>query len=511
MNTITLDNYPIYDPPPELESLAGQYNSITLHSGASRYGTGRFLMRENDYVAMARGTENGVLNLRFSPKPNGSGDWGFPVLLAGAVPLSQALSDDTNNNLMEVFVFDLRCTLTDPSTHAINVQKQGFPLSGGVPEFYPATTNSGSEYTWTQAIAALHLDGITWPTLPDWKPRNLIFDAVPLARMLDDVAARLGLVVGFDPAASSHGSLAGLKVFAPSATVYDQAGLMQEARPYLLQSNTTLRNLKHRIPGTIHVTFQVFDRDHPDDPYAQRLHTVDYTHAAGDPTLTQALHVGEYIAIYSGGGIVNAGELEAVAQDVAARHIKLRTAALDEREYAGIWPFKIDGSIRGVRWISDAHGARTVIRINNDLDFSPMEQSRRSLELLSNQLVVGLGNSQVGLGVGGTRFVWSGTTLADAKNPKDLTYADEHPQAVDTTSQYDGQWTWAQDTANAYDGIKMTIVVGEAYHDDGDETWYEYRKDIVLPRWAVTTVGETYRVTIDQPEDCTLYLDEGFF
>jgi hypothetical protein len=129
------------------------------------------------------------------------------------------------------------------------------------------------------------------------------------------------------------------------------------------------------------------------------------TNALGDASLLQQISVGEYVGIYQSGAVANQTELDAVANDIAARELAFMASPIEELELIGIWPFSTDGAIRGIRWVSDNRGARTILRINNARDFYAMDETRRSLETLSNTAVVGLGSTEVQLGMGGMRFV----------------------------------------------------------------------------------------------------------
>ncbi len=82
--------------------------------------------------------------------------------------------------------------------------------------------------------------------------------------------------------------------------------------------------------------------------------------------------------------------------------------------------------------------------------------------------------------------------------PKDVSYANEHQEASRSTAT-----TWDRTSQGGNDGYKRSVVVGEAYYDTSDETWYEYRCDDTYDsKGALAVVTAEYRVTVEAPVSC---------
>lgn len=387
MNTIKLGGKTVYDPP---DGKPDFINHFTWYSGASRPGQGYFLMKRSDYESIATSTPASLA----MTSDQGPGIT-LNVVVAGAATAFPAI--ERADDLVKVVVFDVRAKLVRPMIRAYNVARLGVHP----PAFYRSTTfgaDGTTQFTWEQLLTDLevNVDNATLPTA--WKPRNTFWDNVPKARIVDDVAGRLYLIAGFDGT--------NVKLYDPG-TASDENDLPDVAMHAIEGSGgLTARNLKARIPGVMQVTF-TGNAPGADDPYkvSSRFYTKDVTNSVGDSNLTQSLHVGEYQGLYENDAWTNQAELDAVATDIAARHIAAMSADISDATYAGIWPFKLDGEIRAVRWISNAQGARTIVRKNNDRDFSEIAQLGRANETIQNLLVAGLGDTRTSLSPGGTRFV----------------------------------------------------------------------------------------------------------
>ena len=118
--------------------------------------------------------------------------------------------------------------------------------------------------------------------------------------------------------------------------------------------------------------------------------------------------MGEYIAARPIlGAWANQATLDTVANDMAARYMAFISQPFGQFEFAGIWKFKPDGGIRGIKWECNRQGVRTTVRINDEKDWSPLLSLANATEAAANQLVVGLGNTS-GAAVNsgsGTRYI----------------------------------------------------------------------------------------------------------
>ena len=407
MNTITLGGKTVYDVP--RDALGTNY--FLMHTGAARYGFGQFCLSRTDYDALATATAaDGFTTLIMQSGDDSAQSLTLPVVLAGARPMQTGLGEDTSLDMVWATVFDKRCKLRSTVRGAFNCQKEGFPLNGSdAPIFYTSTLNGSSEWTWTNALEAAPLEmvaaqfsGSILPT--SWKPRNLIFDQIPKANAIDQVAGMLYAVVGFD-------WTTGKVILYPPDTMTTANGTVKTAAEVnKIAGRATVRH-SMRYAGVYKATFRSVNLD-ADDPFTNRAYEKSTTVAGGDSGVTQPLFIGEYVAIRRSSAWVNQAELDIVAADMASRASLSQRASLDERKYAGIWPFKPDGAIRGILWESGRKGATTTIRLNDDRDWSPMDDTKRAIEAVSNSLVIGLGATGTAVGQGGQRYVWgAGATL----------------------------------------------------------------------------------------------------
>lgn len=80
---------------------------------------------------------------------------------------------------------------------------------------------------------------------------------------------------------------------------------------------------------------------------------------------------------------------------------------------------------------------------------------------------------------------------------KDVTYSGEHVDLADSN-------TWDVTSQSSNRGLKMTVSTGSRYDDAGDETLYEYHRDLTFDATGrlVAMSAET-KVTIDAPEACS--------
>jgi len=425
LNSIKLGGKTVYDAP-----LGGRpTNVFTMYTGGSRYGTGRFLMLASDFNALMEDTPAGMVTLEMngSPGPGIS----FSVCLAGAIPyVTSPTASDGNPastqsfaNMVEAIVFDNRWQLTDPISNYLNVQQQWFPYSGSgwtTPIFYKETANGDmtTAWQWSDVCTQLNVD----PEIPDpvpssWKPRNMIYDNVAEGKVLDDVAGQLFLVVGFsdDSYTTTDFYNPGKSQGGNSQSDSGNTATLQQASNYIIAGQDWVRN-SSRFPNKLGVTFPVYSGS--SDPYSDisadptsgnntRCYEVDVnqTGEGGSQTFTVPMTYGNFVAIYSGGSVANTSELTTVANDVGGRWYTMMQLKMSEKKYAGIWPFVPDGLVRGIQWVSNANGATTTIRFNDERDFSPAMEPMRAVDSISNQLIIGMGTTQSTTAPQGSRFI----------------------------------------------------------------------------------------------------------
>jgi hypothetical protein len=393
-------------------------NYFCTYTGANRYGVGRFVMTYEDYDAMVDAAGNrGEVTLHMT---SGGTTLQFPLILVGSFSFSIAVNNANNStasvednkttDMVEAVVFDKRIVRALGVAKAYNVQKDDFSVdsTGSVPTFYSTTLSAGNQYTWQQVLDNSEAyDGSTTPSVPStWKPRNLIFDNLPKARVLDILAAHLGWIVGYDYNADKY------TLWTPDQKDPSNAALLDMT--YLQSGGITQRNMA-RLPEAYVVTFPARNST-DDDPFgAHRLYTKEITTPGGRPNYKHPLHVGTHIAIYDGSTCKNQAELDIIAADLAAREYSRANSSIGEFCFHGLRNLKLDGQVNGIMWKSNRNGATTSVRFNNDRDFMPMQDINRMTEALSNALMVGGGSTLVSLHPGGTRMVWGGAAQSGAQ------------------------------------------------------------------------------------------------
>jgi hypothetical protein len=468
VNSINIqDTFYPYDPPP---GFAGVTNYIDFFTGASRWGIGHFCMLRSDYDALVTVTNssNAVTQIIInSPRqgssiPAGSSTATDPAsgtsvtlsaLLAGCKAINTNLAGPLNistgnpNDFVDVIFRDLRYTQNQTVTAAFNVQLDGFPYSGSTPLFYSETYKTGTTaYGWSDVATAVSSlstvtsgsNALVIPTstalpLPTWLPRNLIYDGIPWNRVVDNIAAELFLVTGYDPVNNIYSwNLPGILTSNNQKLLNTAMGFNTSyTGSYLNAGNVGERNLAS-LPNSYDICFESYGVNDPFTllssssvglrQYKKNVAT-GFTNSAS--AVIQPITYGNYIAIYnstsSANTPVNKTELDAVATDIAARAALFQSQPIYQLELVGLWSFTTDGAIRGMRWISDSNGCRTILRFNNEREFSAGDEVVRASENLSNQLVVGLGSGRATNNPAGTKnFYNSGNNGAFLVS---LTYA----------------------------------------------------------------------------------------
>lgn len=419
LNTVTLGGKPIFDDP----GFVG-CNYFCSHAGASRYGVGFFVMMRSDFDALIAEIGSSSQSQTFPlimQSEQGPG-LNIQVVVAGAEPQSvvAARVDSFGNHpsdLMRVKVVDQRALMFTPIAKSYNTMSQdggGFSWDAvhNSANCYPSTLISGFEtWTWIEIIDDIspNFGDLNFPanTGPTWIPYNLTWDQIPLARLVDAIMSRLYYVVGWDIVNNKW------TCNIPGVLSPGNNTIFNNAKPANIAGGVGKRNLS-RAPSKLLVGFRSFNADNITDPYDTTggyVRTKTYVENVNPQGVgpEQPLACGSAIAIWSGGAFVNDTQLQAIADDLAPRAFRAMTVPPGQYEFAGIWPFSPDGQIRGIMWVSDSEGARTVIRINNDRDFIPIDDLRRVMETWSNQLITGIGLSNVTMDAGDAeRQVWGG-------------------------------------------------------------------------------------------------------
>ena len=404
-NHILLGGLPVYDPPANsMEAM----NFFEMHTGAARYGWGKFLMRETDYEKLS--AKMGPVTLVMdSQSPTQSVS--ISVIVAAYEPYSTSVANsdaDVELDFVSVVVFDTRSSMYSGLNKQVNIQVQGFAMNGSTPVLYKFTTvnsSSSTPYTWANVfngVLELSTKQTAFANLPTtWNPRNLTFDNTPKCKAIDIAAGKVCQIVGFNGSSVSI-----YDVGASSAT---NEGLLLTMQSYQIAGGTGNTNANARLPNNVGVTFRRFDNattaTDPTDAYTSPNSIVTVSTAySGQYTLP--LWMPDYVAVTSGSNApVNATELNTVANDLTTRYLKLRSQNRTEKTYAGIWPVFPDGQIWGVRWSSSparldgSRGATTTLRFYDNSPFSAgdgMRQKALDLHCTGNGVGVNYGTNFAG-------------------------------------------------------------------------------------------------------------------
>ncbi len=398
-NTITLGGKRVYDPPPDMPGA----NFFAMHTGAARHGCGQFLMTRTDYDSVAGSSPpvDLIMSSGVTSDEQTHQTVTIPVVVAGFRTASTSV--DGSADMVWAVVYDRRCELTVPLYKAYNVQKDDCET------FYDSTKSGGSEWTWANVVTDVGATG-TWSNLPAWKPRNLVYDHVPTGRIVDDMAARCRLVVGYDYY-NAGAVLPYLLAFWPGVksarndTIWGE-GWVQKYAIHAQMAGDSART-ESRKPASYDFVFPAVKTD-ATDPYATAGRSYVKTISASGSGPKRVVHVAEYAARRTGSSWANQSELDTVANDLFSRLEAETDIPRDTLGYGGLWPFICDGDIRGILWKSDAGGATTMIRRGDDRDFNLLQELGRLGRDQANQLIVAYAGGRVGLGSSGTRYVVGG-------------------------------------------------------------------------------------------------------
>lgn len=401
--SITIGGKTVLDPP---HGFAKPTNFFRMTTGAARYGRGSFLLSQDDYDSLTEDLGSGAGGGTTLVMKDGTNTLSLPVIIGGAVPAVTSVDDSPD--VVEVYVFDLRCNMVSPVTGNFNVIQQPYYYGAhGTDEsdwdYWPSTLDGTDVYSWSGIASELELPTI--PAAPTWTPRNIEFDAVPLADAADQFAAELFLVVGFDWTAGT------INFNSPGTTNAGNSALL-----------TTLLGSKYKIgsgqwdhpkwrgPKNIICIFRAITAE-TNDPYAQssHIHSVPTSTGTGQD---QALHVGNQPVFWlndatDGNEAWNALELNTLAVDLAARCFAFMSTPSASYEFAGIQLFQPDGGIREITWISDHAGPRTRIAFHNGRDFRQFSaEEERTMEIPGNELTSGIGETCTAVSPSGQRQIW---------------------------------------------------------------------------------------------------------
>jgi hypothetical protein len=418
----TLGGKPIHDPPPDYKL---PINFFAMKTGAANYGSGQFLMSQTDYNSIQNANPSGIVNLVLESSASAGGDTSqgitLPVLLAGwaffSAPLSNSSGSPSTSQwsnssgswvsttaaMVIVMVFDRRVLLTQTVNQSFNVQQS--PITGT--NFYSTTLDGGSQYTWAEVITALSAPSL--PANPSWNPRNLIYDGMTQAKVWDDIANRLYLVSGYDWNVSGT-----VKFYAPGSSSGNNSSVGPYAAPFKDLGGKWTRN-PNRMPTAIDVVFRLISQD-PSNPFPSSgssgrqfiVAVSNSSSSSGSAGFTLPLSIGDYVGIYtSSGGVTNSSELTTVANDMGARALAAMQADLGEQRYIGIWPFDLDGEIRGIIWQFARDGGTTTVYYSDKRDYYFDLELARAVDTVSNELIVSGGTSQVVAGPNGQRMLYT--------------------------------------------------------------------------------------------------------
>lgn len=401
-NHCTLAGKAIYNPRPE----TGQSCWFNMHGGASRYGYGQMLMRRADYDAI-KGTfpASLVLTSGVTAVEQTKQTVTIPVVIAGYKTYSTDVRG-SDNDLVWAIIYDQRAQLTTPVSKAYNVQRDDLS------SLFPSTKNGGSDWTWNTLLDDIGCAAESWASLPSWKPRNIVYDGIPSAQAVDDIANRFRALVGYDYTASSGTILANLRGYHPGTLASQNSAINTDGwqAKYRLNNAGSMARESVRKPASYDFIFPAIVATA--DPFASGARGyVKNVASSLSPTPTgpkRVIHVGEYPAISDGaGGWTNSSELDAVAADLASRLDAEASLQFDTYLYGGFWPNVCDGVVRGILWSFGVEGATTTLRYGDERSFTPLEELQHNLRDAGNQLVVAYGSGRVGLGLGRTRYVIS--------------------------------------------------------------------------------------------------------
>lgn len=406
MNTITLGGKTVYGAPAR-----DGINWFEFHSGASRAGVGMFLMLKSDVDSLLAGSPVSVSLVITDGTTGGpsSGTITLPVFIGGMIPFTTIPSPSGSTtpqptDMVRVIVFDQRRVYTTPINKVYNVIQQPLGFTSGDFVYFKGSLSGGSTpWNWTNVMSDAGLPGFSGPpTAPSWKPRNLIFDGAPINRVLDDIAARLWIIVGYDPTASTPGG--GVKLYNPSQQSTGNVTLLASALSTSRNKGQKGSRSGLAVPGKFEVTFRAGGSYA--DPTTNRSYTKDVMVGMG--TQIQPLNIGDQLAFWNGSSFANSSDLDSIASDIAQRAYNFLNSTRAEYEFIGLWNFTCDGYIRGVRWSSsDDKGMVTQVRIDNDEDWCAIDDLRRIIEFSDNQLIVSGSNLVVaGNSGGGAKTVY---------------------------------------------------------------------------------------------------------
>jgi len=381
----TIDGRGIYDPPQGGRST----NWFEMRNG-EKPGVGKVLVTKFDADAII-----GKASVVFEITVNSGGGIltesegfdnkvSFSVIAVGYVPYSTdgpASSDGVTDilDMVELTIYDLRYGeyLNSTKTKAYNVQKSIFAN-----QMYVSSKNGAVDWTWATCIADVTTVTVKGTLPTAYNPSNLIFDGDTIGEAMIRIAKMLGWELYYD-------------VFTDTLKLGDVAQTEtsnNKLHTFALSNNMRKRKIEwneKRRPTTYKYLFRksVFsDRD----PYkdVNRFHGISKTNPTGDGT-TREIQVGYWFARVGDVGIVvNTAELQAVADQLFGQNDADEDFFEDEYYLPGLVPFTLDGKVRCVKWMFDAGGPRTLVRLYSNKTFTNQsDEEYDKLRFYSNSVV----------------------------------------------------------------------------------------------------------------------------
>jgi hypothetical protein len=341
-------------------------------------------MKLSDWLDIA---DNEDLVLRVGPTATWGdeafGDEGINVAVVAMGYSTYSPGTGTGDDIVEILLYDHRIYhhLKMAGPGGYNVQKAGLGVEDDdTMLYYELSLQGGVPWTWSTVFSGNSFIGLAVDAdaLPSWTPRNFIFDENRQSEFVDRIAEQLILIPAWDweqddPSGSDYYSLYDPEQIRPENLV---SSLFGEGSAFSRDS-LNKQHIKSVMQDPVAIAigyFLVGSQKHL-DPFSSPCGTRYYERADGDVggsgPYELVVHFGYYFAHCYGSpdAVQNNTELQGLTTALIPR-IRARLAAdVSEHEFAGIWPYKLDGYFRVIRWQFNIHGVKTMVRINTDKGF----------------------------------------------------------------------------------------------------------------------------------------------
>jgi hypothetical protein len=368
-------------PAPIVDAPAGSRSSNWFeegHGGAP--GRGKVLIRASDWPAVRDDPELRLVITELDDGGDGLRGVSIPVVAHAAAPFTSPRTQgmEWESGIVEVTLADGRLgSLNGHFSKYYNVQEQGFPHDGSSFSFYASTLDGGVPWTWEDVLADLGASVVPASLMPTVAPRNVILSNVSKSAAVDYLERLLCKIASF------NGSAFVLHVRGTPTALNET--IYQDMRKREIRSSLA-RFSDRRWPEEVAFKFRI---DSPaSDPFgaAERWHEEIRSTGFG-PGFRKAFNVGHWIAKKVGSTIVNAAELDSVADYYAAANPLDAHEEAGEFVASGIYPMSVDGKFRRVLWEFGRDGYRTRVKINDESPFRiGGEETRRRVEFLGDGL-----------------------------------------------------------------------------------------------------------------------------